>query len=164
MTLAGACLSVIVAAGLVLAGYIPGWFRGRAVGRWEQELSTDDFWGPEAEDDLAWESVTTAMPVLPEDNPTIVMEVPTITDVPQQSRRMSDREWLDRQASLGDLVDRETVRGRVVSAVPPDTMVCPVVVTAPQPALSDATQEFVLEMRRRTDEIISRLKDPVALP
>jgi hypothetical protein len=173
-TLTQVCFAAIAVSSLILLGYVPGWFRGRAVGRGEQELptDTDGFWGPEAER-ASWEpeeSATQLMPVIAEQS-TVAMQVPTITEVPADTvrfarvppeQRLSDREWLDKQASLADLVRTDMVRGRVVGGVPEGTMVC--TVTTPQPVLSDDTQQFMADMRRRTDEIIARLKAPPELP
>jgi hypothetical protein len=179
MSLAGICLIIIAGTSLILAGYIPGWLRGRSVGRAELAMETDSFWGPEAEDS-SWEpeaSATTAMPVI-HDAPTATIPVPNITEMPRadstvrfqrvpvtERRVVSDREWLDRQASLADLVrPMAMVNGRVVSGIPDGTMVCDVTATAPQPVLDPDTQAFLDEMDRRTTQIIQKFREPVPIP
>jgi hypothetical protein len=168
----------------MLAGYVPGWLRGRAVGRGELAMEAgsaagdSSFWGQDAEDS-SWEpeaSATTVMPAIYDDTPTVTIPVPDITEMPKAAdtvrfqrvpveRRVSDREWLDRQASLADLVrPMATVNGRVVSGIPDGTMVCEAPVTAPQSVLDSDTQAFLDDMDRRTTQIIAKFQEPVPIP
>lgn len=151
VSLTAACLAVIAVASLILAGYIPGWLRGRAVGRGEREMA--DMWaegaGPEG---IAWAEDTEWA----RNAPTVAMQVPNITEVPTPERRRADREWLAAQGDLGGLVN-----GTVVGGVPRDTIVSPVLVTSPQSAVSDEVQLFLAEMRQRTDAVIASLAAPL---